>query len=193
MKKNFRKRKKGVILVVVCFISMKVFAIETKIIISPLKIKNNHLYMNLELISPFTPEVEEIFPSGIEVKIKIIIEVMKKPVYFFFIDKREKKISMECRIKYDLLEKKYIIYNNRGGEYRLKELQEVIETIRKYEDIKVISTLKLKKENYYYIKVKAEIKSIELYPPLANIIDIFTPFWNYKTEWTRTSLFPGFK
>ncbi|MFH1613242.1 MAG: DUF4390 domain-containing protein, partial [bacterium] len=178
--------KIGFWLIIISFVFFNFnFALKTEISIPNLKIESNHVYISAFLKNGFTPEIKTAINNGIQSTFKFSIELREKNAFLFFIDKKIKTIIINHQVFYNALEKKYIVKldEKQNKFYFISNLEETENIIKKIENIPIIPKKLLLKNNLYYIRIKVEINSIELYPPLNLIFNQFTPYWNFATKW----------
>jgi hypothetical protein len=89
------------------------------------------------------------------------------------------------------LKKEFVVFSSEASEERTTSIEEAEKRVSEIKKFPVISERELKKEFLYYIRVKAYINSLELYPPLGYIFDVFTPLWNFSTPWRKIPLLGG--
>jgi hypothetical protein len=157
--------------------------------------KEDYIFLYAKLENAFNPEIKRVIDSGIQATFNFIIELREKSALFFWLDKKIKQIKIAHRVFYNILEKKYILELKEKKEKFIftsdfKKAQHLVERIEK---VKVIHINQLSSKKFYYLRIRVEVNSIELYPPLNLIFNVFTPYWNFKTKWQSSSLFRGFK
>lgn len=170
------------------------FALETEVVIPSFKIESNNLYVSAFLKNGFTSEIKTAINIGIQGTFKFSIELREKNAFLFFIDKKIKTIIINHQVFYNALEKKYIVkLDEKQDKFCfVSNLEEAENMIKKIENIPIIPINLLSKNSHYYLRIKAEINSVELYSPLNLIFNQFTSSWNFATKWKYTSQFRGF-
>jgi hypothetical protein len=124
-------------------------------------------------------------------------------------DKTVGRMVVKRMVKYDLLNKSYKLSEKieRSGAL-IEEVQEASDEIKKENDfpdevdtfdkvtswmtdlknIKLLNKERMDKDKNYYVKVRADLKSIKLWMPF-NYILFFISFWDIDTDWKDSSLF----
>ncbi len=147
--------------------------------------KSNKIYISAGLEKDITGEIFEYLHNGVIVKIIYIINVYKEQPFYYIRDSVIESILVEKSIRYNLFEKQY--YLTDGSEkIKISSRKELNKRIKKINDIFVINKNKLK-DGEYYLKIRAWMESLKLFPPISWIFDIVSNR-GFDTSWVRKEI-----
>lgn len=137
----------------------------------------------------FTNEIQEAIDSGIPTNFTYYIELKKKTRLW-----RDEKVAAKIvkhSAKFDALKKEYL-FDGTEGDKQVKKSTKEIEELKKWlielNGVPIIPKESLEPGEKYYVKLKAEIKSIKLVFPL-NYLFFFFSFWDFDTSWKNSASF----
>ena len=130
----------------------------------------------------FTREMEEAILNGIPTTFTIIIRLYRSRVLWF--DASMSSIRLEHTIKYDSLKNQFRVSRSedRGNELVFKEFEAAKKVMAEIRNIKVVPLDELQKRNKYQLRVKAELKKVEL-PLYLHYVLFFVTLWDFETDW----------
>lgn len=146
-----------------------------------LKKTNNKIYLSAELDEDIPKEVFELLHNGVKVTIVYYIKVYKETPFYFFSDSKIKDIEYKKVVKYNMWEK---VYNLKENEKKVKisSKKEINQKLKQLINIFLIKGGKLSKKDKCYVKVKASLESVKLFPPLSWIFDLVF-MRGFETSW----------
>lgn len=129
----------------------------------------------------FTPKIEEAVQSGIPTTFIYRIVLYNKSEDSIGSKITSKEISHT--IKYDTLRKDYTVTMSEKKEpVVLQEFKAAKEAMSNVDALSVTTLDRLDKDRPYFLKVKAELDTIKLPPPL-NYLFFFVSYWDFETTW----------
>jgi len=140
------------------------------------------LLVFFDIMGCFTREMEEAILNGIPTTFTIIIRLYRSRVLWF--DASMSSIRLEHTIKYDSLKNQFRVSRSedRGNELVFKEFEAAKKVMAEIRNIKVVPLDELQKRNKYQLRVKAELKKVEL-PLYLHYVLFFVTLWDFETDW----------
>ncbi|MBI4388898.1 MAG: DUF4390 domain-containing protein [Nitrospinae bacterium] len=147
----------------------------------------NLITMDATLADGFNDSVLEAIESGVPMTFTYHIELRQMETLWF--DKLIGSATIENTVQFDSLKKVYRFSSN-GKNVKRKVItrdktlyQKLMLTL---ENIPIASAYKLKPEDNYYIRVKADLETDRLWFPFNHLL-FFVPFNDFKTAWSKSS------
>lgn len=142
-----------------------------------------------KLEGAFTDEVNEAIENGVPTTFTYYMEV-KERKEFWRDDMLAEKV-IKHSVRFDALQKEYI-FEGTEGRANVKKATKNIDELKKWltelNGVPIVAKNSLNKREEYYVRLKAEIKSIKLVFPLKYLFFFFS-FWNFDTSWSKSAPF----
>ena len=134
----------------------------------------------------FTREMEEAILNGISTTFTFFIDLYR-PRNFWF-DKTLAMVIVRRTIVYNNLRKEFTVTLNSKDkkEVILKDFLEAKKTMAQVGGVTVIPMSSLRKNNKYYVRVKAKLDPIKL-PFFLDYMFFFVSLWDFETDWYTES------
>ncbi len=172
-----------VILLLICTIG-NVYAQDiTKIVINK---TNNKIFVSASLDEDIPEEIFEYLHNGVKVTIVYEINLYRKTPFFYITDSKIKKIAYKKIVKYNMWEKNYYLYENEG-KVKIPKRKILNNKLKFINNIFVIDINQLEKNEEYYIRVKASLESVKLFPPLSWIFGLVSTT-GFETSWENIDI-----
>jgi len=146
-----------------------------------LKNTNNKIYVSAYLDEDIPEEVFEYLHNGVKVTIVYEIKLYAKRPFFFLTDSRIKSITYKKNVKYNMWEKVYVLVEEHHKE-KIAAQNEINARLKKIENIFLATMDDIKGEDDCYVKIKASLESVKLFPPLSWIFDVVSKR-GFETSW----------
>ncbi|MBI5426994.1 MAG: DUF4390 domain-containing protein [Nitrospinae bacterium] len=147
----------------------------------------NLVTMDATLADGFNDSILEAIESGVPMTFTYHIELRQMET--LWLDKLIGSATIENTVQYDSLKKVYR-FSSSGKNVKRKVItrdktlyQKLMLTL---ESIPIASAYKLKPEDNYYVRVKADLETDRLWFPF-NYLLFFVPFNDFKTAWSKSS------
>ncbi|HPJ37324.1 MAG TPA: DUF4390 domain-containing protein [Spirochaetota bacterium] len=167
------------------------FAISTtplfsaEITINRLRFDEGILHIDFLVSNYQKKEIIDAVRRGIEVHVKYRIEIVKKSRIGFLFRDVALHNTLRRSVKYDFWNKSFIV-NNGSKLVSCYNEDTMLSNLFVVENSELRNAERFKNDNYY-IRIRAVLKSIELYFPMNYIFKYFVGFWDFDTGWTRSS------
>lgn len=161
---------------------------------SPLRISNlivtnsdRSLVVNAVLLGSLPDDVSQGLTSGIPASVRFQVELWQYNSWW--VDRRVAAKIVERQVAYDVVSKEYRVTAVEGEErepYVTRDIWEVERVLSEVRALRLIPITSLERENLYYVRVRAEIRSGT---PDSSISKIM-PFLSTKieTDWEQSPL-----
>lgn len=137
----------------------------------------------------FSKEIEEGIVNGVQTSFTYYLRLMRQRG--FWADEEVASLTVSQSVVYDVLKDRFH-FSMEAGNQKLNRVTNNYGEIQRWmsslEGIKLASIRELKRDELYYVQVRAEIRSVRLAFPL-NVLLFFVSFWNVDTPWTSSDLF----
>jgi hypothetical protein len=149
-----------------------------------------NLEVSFRIQDCFTPKMEEAIRSGVATTFRILLELEKpgfqSQISLPFLKSRLLKIALEHTIKYDLLNNEYNVYIPEHPDRILTtpDLEEAKLWMSSVRELPVIPLWRLKKNETYQLRMKAELSKFNL-PLFFRYIFFFVSLWDFDTDWHK--------
>ncbi|MBN1898352.1 MAG: DUF4390 domain-containing protein [Spirochaetes bacterium] len=176
--------KKYFIIVLFCLLPFLSLAQEIK----EIKISTNQSYLSISstLDQPISGEIIDLLKNGVKVTIVYHIQVQEKRPFFLLFDKTLAEKTVKKIVTYNIWEKMFHLAEDEEL-YKLKSEEELQKKLMCILDVKMIPMSELKEKKNCYIKVRAELESIKLFPPLSWIYDLVITR-SFETSWKKKDI-----
>jgi len=136
----------------------------------------------------FSHEIEEVIRSGVTTTFSFQIQLHRKLSFWF--DKKIASRVVSHTVKYDLLKGIYEFFDSsdNSGPKTTKDFEELKEWMAEIKGLSLGPFSMLTPGEEYYMKIKATMKSIQLFFPL-NYLLFFVSFFDFDTPWSASSSF----
>ncbi|MEW6615100.1 MAG: DUF4390 domain-containing protein [Thermodesulfobacteriota bacterium] len=134
----------------------------------------------------FTKKMEEAILNGISTTFTFFIDLYHPRSFWF--DKTLATITVRHTIVYNNLRNEFIVTLNSKDkkELILKDFLEAKKAMAEVDGITVIPMSSLKKNNKYYVRIKAKLDTIRL-PFFLDYVLFFVSLWDFETDWYTES------
>lgn len=147
---------------------------------------SNILIVNSSLDKNISNEIIDLLKNGVKITIVYNIKVVEKKPFWMIFDEVIYEKDVKKSVNLNIWEKKFYL-NDNGKNIELDNIKDLQNLLKKIVDIKTISVKNLKDKNDIYIKVKAQLESIKLFPPLSWIYDIVLTR-SFETSWKEKKI-----
>lgn len=162
-----------------CFISAK-----NKAEIADLKFdkKGKNFEVSFRLADCFTPKMEEAIQNGVPTRFRIIVAIEKPSL--MLVKSEVVEFVFEHKIKYNRINNEFQVHLPEHPEKVLVtgSFDEAKKWMSTVENLPIIPTVRLQKDQEYYLKVKAELSKVEL-PLFFRYILFWVSLWDFETDW----------
>lgn len=158
----------------------------TDIIVTP---AGESLVVFATLEEAFTREIEESIVNGVPTTFTYQVRLMRERA--FFPDAEVATLTVRQSVAYDLLKDEFQFARDdsrRNSTRVTKSYGELKRWMAELAGVTLASRRLLDPEERYYVRVKAEIRSVSLIFPLDYLL-FFVSFFNFDTPWAVSSLF----
>jgi hypothetical protein len=140
------------------------------------------LLVFFDIMGCFTREMEEAILNGIPTTFTVIIRLYRTRSLWF--DASMSSIRLEHTVKYDSLKDQFLVIRSedKGNELIFKEFKAAKKAMAEIRNIKVVPLDELQRRNKYQLRVKAELKKVEL-PLYLHYVLFFVTLWDFETDW----------
>ncbi len=178
--------KKAILLIILLILSVTCINAQTIKDVTIIK-TNNKLYINarLDIDKNILEDVFELLHNGVEVTIVYMINIYKEKPLYLLVDSNIKTINYKKIIKYKLWEKQYYLTDG-GKSQKISDRKEINKKLKEINKVFLINENEFKKGKYY-LKIKASLESVKLFPPLSWIFDLVYSR-GFETPWTSKQL-----
>jgi hypothetical protein len=157
--------------------------------IRDLLVTNNasHLLVYARVTNCFTKDMESAILAGVPTTFTFLVDLYQ--VRSRWLDKKLESITIQHTIKYDNV--KRIFYVSISGEREPAAFQDFESAKRSMADLNGVSVAPLKalkRNEYYYILLKAKLDKVRL-PLHMEYIFFFVSLWDFETGWAREGFF----
>ena len=130
----------------------------------------------------FTKKMEEAILNGIPTTFTFLID-LTHPSRFWFDETLVSK-ALKRTIAYDNLKKEFKVSFNSENEEALvfQDFLEAKKVTAEFDGTPIIPMSSIKRNNTYYLKIKAELDPIKL-PFFLDYVLFFVSLWDFETEW----------
>lgn len=148
---------------------------------------NDKLYISarLDIEKSILAEVFELLHNGVKVTIVYIINIRNKRPFYMLMDSNIKTINYKKIVKYNMWEKQYYLIDGKKKE-KISDKKEVNKKLRKINKVFLINESELTKGEYY-LKIRASLESVKLFPPLSWIFDLVYSR-GFETPWANKKI-----
>jgi hypothetical protein len=157
--------------------------------IRDLLVTNNasHLLVYARVTNCFTRDMEAAILAGVPTTFTFFVELYQERRRWF--DRKLDSITIRHTIKYDNVKK--IFYVSANGDREAASFQDFESAKRAMADLNGIPVAPLKaikRNEYYYILLKAKLDKVRL-PLNMEVIFFFLSLWDFETAWAREGFF----
>ncbi len=168
-----------VILIITVELCNFVYAQEIKMI--KLNTNENRLTILASLDTPVPDEIIDLLKNGVKITIVYYIQILEERPFWLIYDKTIYKKDVEKIVTYNIWEKTFYLKEGKNL-YKIKNVEELQRRLMNINNIRLISLKQIKKKKNLYIRVKAKLESIKLFPPLSWIYDLVITR-SFETSW----------
>ncbi len=165
----------------VCF-PIRVCALN-KAEISKIEINKNgkDLEVSFRLKDCFSSDMEEAILDGVPTSFRILVSLEKPSL---FLKSKMAEFSLRHTIKYNRLNNEFQVDLPEHPQKTMatRSFDEAKKWMSTVEDLPVVPTCWLDKEQQYFLSVKAELSKVEL-PLFLRYILFWVSLWDFETEW----------
>lgn len=151
--------------------------------------EKNEVRLSSVLKGDIDDDITETIKSGIPIAFTYYVELHRKKAVWF--DTMVLSKTIKNTVKYDNLKKEYKLTQAVDQEIKesmSKDIHKVKQWMRRLSKVKIAGYNELEYDKTYYLKVKAELKSIKFIFPL-NYVLFFFSFFDEDTSWHNSPLF----
>lgn len=148
-----------------------------------LNTNENHLIVSASVDTHIPDEIIDLLKNGVKITIVYYIHILEKRPFWLIFDKTIYEKSIKKVVTYNIWEKNF--YLKEGSDiYKIKTEKELQNRLMNISNIKLIKISKLKAKKGLYLKIKAKLESIKLFPPLSWIYDLVITR-SFETPWKK--------
>lgn len=150
---------------------------------------DEYLVVFARLKEAFIQDIEESIINGVPTTFTYQLRLMRRRA--LFPDATVATLTVKQRVAYDLLADEFQFAQDDGtrGRTRVtKSYAEVQKWMAGLDGVRIAPRRLLEAGELYYVRIKAEIRSVSLIFPL-NYLLFFISFFNFDTPWESSSLF----
>lgn len=145
------------------------------------KVNGEIISLDIILNKKIPDEIFGYLKNGVKITIVYHVNLFEKKPFYFIVDSAILKKEITISVRYNMWQKVYYVeFDNE--HYKFNQLEEVKNKIINLQNVFLINSSQLEKDGKYYCKVKADIESIKLFPPLSWIFDLVTTR-EFDTSW----------
>lgn len=177
---------KAYICVIFILMLLPSFSYSQKIKNIKLNTNKNHLIVSASIDTPIPDEIIDLLKNGVKITIVYYIHILEKRPFWMIFDKTIYEKNVKKVITYNIWEK--IFYLKEGSNtYKIKTEKELQNRLMNISNIKLLKISKLKGKKELYLKIKAKLESIKLFPPLSWIYDLVITR-SFETSWKKKKI-----
>ncbi len=145
-----------------------------------------NLEVSFQLEDCFTPKMEEAIANGVPTTFRILVAIERPSI--LFVKSVVVDFTLEHTIKYNRLNNEFQVYLPEHPEKTLvtKDFDQAKKWMSSVDNLPIIPTCWLHKDQEYYVKVKAELSKVEL-PLFFRYILFWVSLWDFETDWQRVA------
>lgn len=147
---------------------------------------NGFLCAGAELDKNIPEEIFEYLHNGVKVTIVYTVQLFRQAPFYYIFNPKQAEIDHKKIVLYNIWEKAYYL-EEKGVSYRLQSKAEVNKRLKELGAVSLIEESRLKKDEEYYVRVRANLESVRLLPPLSWIYDLVT-VRGFQTSWQTKNL-----
>jgi hypothetical protein len=154
-----------------------------------LLITNNvtHVLIFARVTNCFTKEMEAAILAGVPTTFTFLVDLYQE--HTRWLDKKLASLTVRHTIKYDNVKRIFYVYSDRDKEPSLfQDFEGAKRAMADLNGFPVAPIKALKRNEYYYIKIKAKLDKIRL-PLHMEYVFFFVSLWDFETEWHREGFF----
>lgn len=169
------------ILVLLCLLSLSVYAAGEFRIISLETHLNNKVYqLSANIQYTFSKEALEALEHGVPLLILVDIEVLKKRWYW---DKKIASLEQGYLLLYHALSEGYIIHNlNSGTQDNYANLGQALARLGRMQRLPILDANLLEKDEDYYVRIRT-LLDIESLPTPMRPLAYISNEWQLQSDW----------
>jgi len=185
LKKLYILKTIGLVLLLLVFLSISLNAQIIKDI--HIKNTNNKLFINarLDIRKNILDEVFELLHNGVNITIIYIINIYQERPFYYIMDTKLKTVKYKKTIKYNMWEKQYYLTDGEVKQ-KISNRKDINKNIKRIKKVYLTDKTRLK-NGKYYLKIKASLESVKLFPPLSWIFGLVTDL-GFETPWARKEI-----
>ena len=154
-----------------------------KALIKDIMVTNDpvHLLLYARMSGCFTEKIDKAVFAGVPTTLTVFVDLFKENS-----GRRDEKLSglkVQHTIKYDNVKKIFnVSVNNQKNWVSFSNFNNAKQMMSDVNALPVTALSKLAKNNYYYLKLKVEVRKIRL-PLHLEYLFFFVSFWDVETDW----------
>ncbi|MCE5334687.1 MAG: DUF4390 domain-containing protein [Desulfobacteraceae bacterium] len=145
-----------------------------------------NLAVSFHLEECFTPKMEEAIQNGVSTTFRILVAIEKPSILVWKAQVLD--FTLEHTIKYNRLNNEFQVHLPEHPEKVLmtKDFEEAKRWMSTVDNLPIIPTCWLHKNQEYSLKVKAELSKVEL-PLFFRYILFWVSLWDFETDWQKVA------
>ncbi|MDD5065931.1 MAG: DUF4390 domain-containing protein [bacterium] len=147
---------------------------------------NNKIIVSVALDNDIPAEIFDYLHNGVKVTIVYTVNLYKITPFFYFSDSKIVEIDYKKIVQYNIWEKAYYLEEGKT-KFKFQTKGEINKKLMELNSLFLTDEDKLDKTESYYIKVKVNLESVKLFPPLSWIFDLVT-VRGFQTSWKTKDL-----
>jgi hypothetical protein len=147
----------------------------------------NHVLIYARVINCYTKDIEAAILSGVPTTFTFFVDLFQQRSWW--LDRKVIRVTIKQTIKYDNVNKLFHVYFD--GDKEPTSLQYFEDAKRVMTDLNGITVAQLKtlkRNEYYYVRIKAKLEKVHL-PLHMEYIFFFVSLWDFETDWYREGFF----
>jgi len=139
------------------------------------------------LTNCFTKDIEEAILAGVPTTFTILLDLYQERSRW--LDRRLVRTTVSHTIKYDNVKKLFLVSINGEKEpTAFTDFEGAKRAMADLNGVPVIPLKALKRNEYYYVEVKAKLDKVRL-PLYLEYVFIFVSLWDFETAWYKERFF----
>lgn len=167
----------------IILLASPVYSSRVEIQFISVKARDDRIKVSFTVTSFQRKDIVEAIKRGMEVKITYEIQIIRNSAIVLITNKVVYDKMVLRSVKYDYWSKSYQIKEGKKITTLQSEnsMLEYFFSLKDYE----LSDVDMVREENYSIRVKAELKSVNLYFPMNLIFKYLVGFWDFDTGWEK--------
>jgi hypothetical protein len=157
--------------------------------IRDLLVTNNatHVLIYARVMNCFTKDIEAAILAGVPTTFTFVVDLFQQRSWWR--DKTVSRVTVKHTIKYDNVKNLFHVYFDGNKEpMSFPDFEGAKRVMADLNGIPVAQLKALKRNEYYYVKIKAKLDKVRL-PLHMEYIFIFVSLWDFETDWYREGFF----
>lgn len=147
----------------------------------------NHVLVYARVMNCFTKDIEAAILAGVPTTFTFVVDLFRQRPWWR--DKKVSRVIVKHTIKYDNVKNLFQVRLEGDKEpMSLSDFEGAKRMMADLNGVPVAPLKALKRNEYYYIRVKAKLDKVRL-PLHMEYLFFFVSFWDFETNWEREGFF----